>query len=309
METKHVVSEDQLAGLSEEERAALAEDDDLDTLQEIAGAGNDNDDEDEDDDDDQAADAAAATDSPAGDAAGKPDQAAAADTADEPVEARDDDDDDAQPIYKVDPVENYQQKLDDFAAEKKALREKLTEGDINLDQYEEQKDAIVAKEQAIIRQQDRADAFAEQNSQNAQANWQRTQERFFKADANAIYANNKTLMKALDSTVKDLAVDPANANKPARWFLQEADRQVRAAFGHTTAPTDKEPEPGKKPARKPDLSKIPKTLSGLPSAEISETGGDEFSGMENLSGMDLEREIARRTKTDPTFEKRYLQGT
>lgn len=308
------VTEDELAGLSEEERAALADDeestdDELDEDETDDDEGEDDGEDESGDDDDEES----GEDDKAGKPDGDPADPATADDAADAGVLEDDDDDEAPTLYKVDPVEKFDEQIAAFADEKKALRDKLNNGDLTLDEYETAKDAVVAKEQALREQQLKATMFEEQNRQNAVANWNKLQDKFFKAEANKIYSSNKLLMTALDTTVKELANDAANSDKPAKWFLQEADRRVREAFGHTGKPPVEQEKPVNPKdkaakARKPNLAKVPKTLANLPAAEQPETSGDEFAGLENLSGMDLEREIARRSKTDPTFERRYLQG-
>jgi hypothetical protein len=287
--------EDALEGLTADERAALedGDEDELEALKEIAEDSDESDDGDE---------APAAKDEPA---ATDEDQDAAAD--DESEEEEDEDDDEPvdlapfTPRYQVDPVENFDQQIADFSAEKKSLREQLNNGDIDLDAYETAKDEIVAKEQALREQNLKATIASEQNQQNIQARWQWEQEKFFNADANKMYGANKLLMAAMDTAVKELAADTANADKSAAWFLEEADKQVRSAFGlkdEVKAPEDKKPK-----GRKPDLSVVPKTLSNLPAADLNETGGDEFANLDKLEGMALEAAL---NKLSPDQQARYL---
>lgn len=292
MGTTNAVADAELERLSDEERAALADDEgeDLEALKDIADS-DETDTAGEEDNAEGAQDDADADGAEAGsedDSDDEPEDAASAEFV---------------PAYRVDPVEDFDKQISDLATEKKGLREKLNEGELTLDEYEEQKDAIVAKEQALREQNLKATIAAEQNQQNAQSRWQWEQEQFFNQEANKMYATNKLLMSAMDTAVKELANDPKNVNQSAAWFLREADKQVRAAFGQPKVETKLETKP-----RKPDLSAVPKTLAELPSAELPETSGDEFAGLEKLSGMELEREIARRSKSDPTFERRYLQA-
>lgn len=297
-------------GLSEAELAAIESDiDDVDTLKEIAGEDDedvaaiddtdeDEDDEDLDDDEDVAAIAAAKADSVA-DAAGD-----TTDTADDESDL-DDDEPEFQSSYKAEPVENFDAQIQDIADQKKALRVQLTNGDIDMDAYEDAKDALVAKEQGLREQNLKATIAAEQSEQNAQARWTWEQERFFADKTNSIY-NDKYLMGMLDMAIKDLAQTPANAQRSAPWFLQEADKLVRERTGNqrdVTATPKIDPKKETESKRKPDLSKVPKSLAGLPAAELPDTGEEEFAHLEKLDGLKLEAAIA---KLSPSQLNRYL---
>ena len=106
------------------------------------------------------------------------------------------------------------------------------------------------------------------------------------------------MVAALDSQVKILANDAANNRRPASWFLEEADRLVRSRFN--VAGEQKPKTPGN---RQPDLSVVPKTLSNLPAADLSETDSGEFAYLEKLDGIALEAALRKLT---PEQEQRYL---
>jgi hypothetical protein len=189
--------------------------------------------------------------------------------------------------YQAPQVDNYDAKAADFAAQKAELRRQMNEGDIDLDTYESQKDEIVAQEMTLREQKIKADISAEQSDQSNKARWLWDQERFFEADANAIY-KDKYLLAAFDAAVRDLGGDEANASQKGDWFLREADKLVRARF-NTAQPTQ-----AKQDGRKPDLSVVPKTLAHLPAAEIAQTGEiGEFDHIDRLDGLELERAVAR----------------
>lgn len=197
--------------------------------------------------------------------------------------------------YQAAPVEDYDTKVAELAAQKVELRRQMNEGDIDLDAYESQKDAIVAQEMTLREQKIKADISAEQNEQSSKARWLWDQERFFEAEANAIY-KDKYLLAAFDAAVRDLGGDEANANKKGEWFLREADKLVRARFGapKTAEPTAKQPD-----GRKPDLSVVPKTLAHLPAADIPQTGEvGEFDHLDRLNGLELEKAVSRLSEAE-----------
>ena len=291
-----------LKGLSEEELAALEDDDSDDDAASLESLldGDDADGDDDDDDDDDSTDGDDdAAPAPAGKSEQPVGKTADADSTDDSI--ADNGSPEFRTTYQVDPVENFDQKMADFEAQKKALRASFTDGTIDIDAYEEQKDAVIAEQQAIREQNLKYTIAVEQNEQNNIARWQWEQDRFFEADANAIY-KNKLVMSSLDTAVKDLAGAPENANKSAVWFLKEGDRQVREALGIGKA-ADKV---GKAAVtnRKPDLSKVPPNLGALPAAENSETGTSEFNYLENLDGMKLEQALSKLTLEQ---QARYLE--
>lgn len=289
------------SGLSPEEIAALNGDDGGDTqaLDAIIG------DADPEDDDagldvDPDADAGDEADGDA-DPENKPEDAAA--VVDAPANAQAAE---FQPQVVTQPVENFAQKMEAFETQKAELRTKLNDGDIDLEEYEKLKDAVTDQATELrMQQRDHENEVKRRTNEGAQR-WQWEQEQFFGRAANQIYSTNRLLNAALDTAVKDLANDPANAQQTGSWFLEEADRQVRALMAGTVE-TAKDAE--KKPAkadRKPDLTGIPKTLSTIPAAEAVDTGGAEFDYLDKLTGAALEQALAAIAK-DPIKEARYLR--
>lgn len=288
MAGKQDADQDDLSGLSPEEIAAIGgndvTDDEDDLLDDIIG-----------------------DDSNAGD----PDPDALDDDAD-PVDAQADNADadaeetpaaEFQPQTVTQPVENFNERMQSLEEQKADLRRQLNEGDIDLEKYEELKDKVAEEATELrLQQRDHENELKRKTTEGAQR-WQWEQDQFFGRDANKIYNTNKILGSALNTAVIDLANDPANGNRDGAWFLEEADRQVRALMGGN-APADK---PAGKQNRKPDLSGIPKTLSNVPAAENTETGGEEFLYLDKLSGAALEAELAKIAR-DPAKEARYLRS-
>uniref|UniRef100_UPI001C1F6A1D hypothetical protein n=1 Tax=Zoogloea sp. LCSB751 TaxID=1965277 RepID=UPI001C1F6A1D len=82
--------------------------------------------------------------------------------------------------------------------------------------------------------------------------------------------------------------------KPASFFLEEADRQVRKRFNMPAGEQTPAAKEAAKP-RQPDLSKVPKTLAQLPAAEMAETGDVEFAYLDKLEGIALEQALRKLT--------------
>lgn len=260
---------DELSMLSDEERAAIAADvPNVEALKAIAG---------DDDGGEPTAGEPAAEEAP---------EAVQPEAQPEKVEA---DADTFTHHYQVPPVEGYEEKAAEFAAQKTELRRQMNEGTIDLDQYEAAKDELIAKEMALREQKLKADIAAEQGEQSSKARWQWDQEQFFGAKENAIY-QDRYLLAAFDAAVRDLGGDAANADQKGSWFLREADKIVRARFNVGKADT---PQPQPKPdGRKPDLSVVPKSLAHLPAADIPQTGDvDEFAHIDRLIGIPYEEAV------------------
>jgi myosin heavy subunit len=210
------------------------------------------------------------------------------------------------PQTEAQPVENFDQRMQEFADKKAELRRKLSDGDIDIEQYEAQKDQLVDQETELkLAQRDYENAI-KREQQTARQKWEWEQEQFFDSEANQVYKDKgvrgTAMNAALDRAVRELAQDPANAKRSGSWFLQEADRQVREAMGLTKPPKQQERQ-----TRRADLSDIPKTLGNLPAAEQTETGDSEFGYLDKLEGVDLERELAKISR-DPVREARYLRS-
>ncbi len=305
-----------MKGLSDEERAALEDDDDeSEILKNIVGeddddndgknsegaatSGDDHDDGDAgvgDNDAAEAVAAAAASDS-------KPDNAddnsndGVADDAPAQVSAE------FQPEFRAQLPEGLADKITALDTRTADLIEKLETGEIDLPDFMAQKSAIDNERLQLTLAQKQAEWAQSQNEDARAQRWKWEQERFFGQEKAGIY-KDPIMMAALDASVKQLAADKAHASKPASFFLEEADRQIRHRFniiGNTKAADDKAKET--KHRRDPDFSKLPKTLANLPAADIAETGSDEFAYLDKLEGIALEQALRKLT---PEQEARYL---
>lgn len=269
-------------GLSEEELAALEgeEDEKLDNIDDLDSDDSDSDSDDDGDDDLDTGD----DDQPT-----KPDakEPAPAEQADAPVENEVE-----QPEFepKVEPVADYETKISELVAKEDELAEQFDMGEITQREYRQQIRDLDSQRRALEDQQ----RDFEKSQEIAAQKWSWEVDTFMEAMAEQgmDYKNNKLLNAALDTAVKDLANKPENNDKPSRWFLNEAHKQVSELLGKPVkAPTT---DPVKKAVsdRKPDMTKVPQTLADAPQAQNEVAGTDEFSKLDQLSGMDLERALA-----------------
>lgn len=287
--------EEELEGLSEEERAALEDEEDtsVDDLEDDDPDDDLEDDQDDDPEEDQDDD----------DADADNDQDADDEEVTEPTPQSE-----FTPQYKADPVENFDARMKELTDRKRDLRNQYQDGDLGLDEYEEQRDAVEEEALKLREANLKYEMSQEQTAQTAAQRWQWEQDRFFGVGANKVYLNDPMIGSAFDAAVKSLAAGDVNNDKSMSWFLEEADRMTRERFN---VPGEKDDERDSKPSvkvnrrKKSDRSKIPPNLGDLPAADVPETGGDEFSKLDGLEGMALEQALAKMSQSE---QERYLKG-
>ncbi len=307
---KHDIEDDELEGLSEDERAALeAEDDEAEILKSIADDeeelddGDDQDDDEAAEDDEEAGEGDAADGREADDPApeGNGEEGAETELSANPAPAQPAAPDFV-PQFTAKVPEDLGARLEDVNARFAQLQQKLEDGDISVAEYVVQNQALVDERMALKLAEEQAKWADAQNREQRQQRWQWEVERFHATEAAALY-KDPIMKAALDVAVRQLDADPANAKKPDAWFLEEADRQVRQRM--SLAPADK-PASGRRAAKQPDLSNLPRTLGNLPAAELSETGADEFAYLDKLLDKDPMAYEAALRKLTPEQEARYL---
>ena len=266
------VSEAELEELGEEERAALM------------------DEEDEAEAEDEAEPEAEA-------AADEPEQEAEAEAEPEPEQAATDEP--FIPRYQANPVENFDENLATLNEQKRSLRTQYNDGDIDLDEYEEQREKVETDILTLREANFKATIAQEQQAQLEQQKWMWEVGRFL--DDNPYIKENRAAFRAVDALIIDLKQDPANQGKSNQWFLSEAKRQYEEAPRGASPPVaSKEP-----PKRGKTKKALPPNLGDMPSAEIPDTGGDEWAHLDKLDGMALESALA---KMSPAEQERYLRG-
>lgn len=309
-----------MAQLSDEERAALEEDElspeERAALTAIAG-GEDADDEDDDEDDDGDEDAtdtkAAGKDDDADDKGGKPD-VKAADTAIPDDDGVDDDDAPPpfKPHYKVEIPADLDEQLATLATKEAELAEQMKAGEIDMTEFLAQQ-RTVAKEIAKLEStRERAATFEELNAQAATQEWNWTVAQFLrkvKKNEGIDYTPDSAMGNDFDTFVKAIAARPENADKDFAFFLTEAHKRVKALHGIAVADSKPEPKPkpGDKPAaRKPGVKNLPAGLAHVPGGDgPGDVGDDEYAALDKLEGLEYETALAAMPKA---ARERYLQA-
>lgn len=253
---------------------------------------------------------------------------AGAETEDEDEE-EDEEEDEPQPFfprYAAPVVDKYD---DQITALDKRLTEaegKFKAGDIELDGLLAESRKIEGERRVLSEAKLKHDISVELSTQTDVQSWQFEISRFMhhiKRADDVDYKGNRTLNAALDQAVKDLgnAKDKdgklLHADKPGRWFLREAHKQVMKDIGRGKpaadtgdADTPEERKAKEKEAvasRRNDPKKLPKTLAKVPAADADDAGGDpEFANLEGLEGLDLEDAVARMS---PAQQDKWARST
>jgi len=306
-------SEEELAGMSEAEREALLDEEQVDESVEQDAEGDDDEGADDGADDRLAGDDEADDDD---DEADDEDEAEGDGEDDEPVDDEGDADegDDAESTQEPEPQQpemrlqtevpdDADQRLAQIGNDMKHLREKFHDGDIDLDEYEAERTKL-DDERNDLRMSMRLHEAEVKGRQQAMLNqFYQQRDNFF--EQNADLYKTERVKGMFQQIVQEIAAKPENANQTADFFITEADKQLRSDFGIPAPGANEQPE-GKRRARKKsarDRANVPPNIGDAPAAEIPETSTSEFAHLEKLSGMELERALAKLT---PEQQERYL---
>lgn len=221
----------------------------------------------------------------------------------EPAAAEEPGDKEVQPfkfVYNAELPENYEDAVKNLQAQKKELRSKFTDGELDLEEYEEARDKVEQEERVLNEARLKVDLAAEQKRQEQEQRWVWEQENFFSKKANQAYLADPILSNALDFKIKELANNPDNSSKSMKWVLDEADRQVRLRL--QVPGGDK----NKAVASASRNYSPPPNIGDMPTADINDTADSSpFAHIDRLKG--LAREAALAKLTDEEVD-RYLQG-
>lgn len=318
-------SEEFLSGLTDEERAALQEDDgsgDTTTLAESlrddgANSGTTTDDDankggDDGKTDDDAA-AKGKTDDAAGAAAGADDAAgkkgddegnddAAANTGAKPIV----------PLLVAEAPADADAKLKEIGDKKAELVEQFDNGDITAKEYQTQLDTLGRQERELERAIDKAKIATEMKQQQEMSAWLGQVNDFTHKD-HPEYSKSRVRWTALDTFVKEIAAKPENANLDGREILRQAHEMVVADLGEASAPRadtggkdgGKKDEKDGKPLKGPKIEPPP-TLAKVPAAENQDVEGGRWAALDRLAQTDPIELEEKLMKMSPADRDAYL---
>jgi len=178
------------------------------------------------------------------------------------------------------------------------LRRRFAAGEFDATQFEAHLDRLAEDREQIMAARIHAQVSEQVQSQTAQNEWHKTIASFMRDVRGEVNYRKEAVRHAdLDLFVKALANSPENAQRPMRWFLEEAHKRVMALHG-VTAPASAAAKPAAQPvaavaARRADPSQVVQTLAQVPGA-----AGDidpvsvEFANIDKLDGLAFEQALA-----------------
>lgn len=209
---------------------------------------------------------------------------------------------------------DYNDRVAKLAEDRKDLRARRDAGEIDMAEFDAESERLGDERDALNKLALKAEISQETEQQNAQRQWRNAIESQFRAaKADGIdYATDAAKQADLDTFVKVLANNPATADKPMEWFLEEAHKRVKALHGvgiamgvSTAADVTTKPAAAKPADRKPPVAAIPKGLSQVAGGDGPGDLAGEFAEIDRLEGDDLESAIGKMT---PVQRERYMRG-
>lgn len=280
-------TDDELDQLTDEEREALESDDDY-VDDDDADTDDDSTDADDDSRDDDASGTRESGDDDASDAdAGEDDQPGRDDGADPAAQAEP-----GQPARKeYSPSLNsklpddFDQQLSKIASDRTELRKKYNEGDIDFDEYEQQRDALDDQRRTLEQQKFKADIADEMRADR----WINRDVASFLAE-HPEYKSGSSLHRMLDEEVRTLQAKAESEGKdpldPA--ILQAAHKNIREGIERDLGIT----APAKTATRRqapPPARNVPPTLANVPAAELEGTDGGRWASLDRLAETNPEK--------------------
>jgi len=281
------ISESELAGLSDEERAALSDDSD-----ETAEA-------EPDDQEEAAAEASDEGEKPKdGEEAEEEAHADEAPEADEEVSAKDEEPDEEAPKLpeqrKVADLNEFDGKIKEIEDALNELDTQVADGDIDLTDHIRQTRQLQDAKTQIMLEKANAQRNAEENQLEIGRQWDQAIDQFYSEPANKVFdapdqGGNELAFETMRNWLMKL--QEKQPGRAPSWYLNKAKADVSEMMGLAT---QQQQEPKKRRKSALDGANIPNTLSELPAAKNNTVQG-EFSHLDKLSGEELEEAVARMT--------------
>ncbi|HJV52781.1 MAG TPA: hypothetical protein VJ652_15040 [Noviherbaspirillum sp.] len=202
------------------------------------------------------------------------------------------------PILVAEVPQDADAKLAEIGTKKADLLTQFDDGDITAKEYQTALDAILKEERAIERQIDKAQLAQEMEQQRLQNEWNSTVSSFL--ESNKQYKDNPRLYRALDQEVRDVAATDEAKGMTGAQILAKAHANLAEAFGFAAPKQDGTKPTGKQPITKPAL---PPSLHNVPSAEVEDMSGGKFAALDRLSGIAYEEALS---KLSPAEREAYL---
>ena len=197
-----------------------------------------------------------------------------------------------------------------------ALDKKYEAGDIEAKDYTVAQRGLTG-ELSDLKADLREVGFVENaNAQLAHGDWNKSVDGFLQANSEF---EDPILSGGLNSALNQLYADEKNLGASHNWYLETAKRAVleritpaEAALDAPPGAAATDPNAAAVAAAKAAAAatgdakdKLPKTLGDVPAAGEADVSADEFAALDGMSGMELEAKLAAMT---PAQQDAYLRG-
>lgn len=291
------LSEEDLAMLTEEERAGLLDDEDEDDDQDVDDA----------DDDDTGADGKADDKGDENDADGDDSQDAGADSntqGDSKVGENEDKLDDPikpTPLFKAELPADIEAKRTALDTQEDDLVKKFDEGDITFAEYNKELRSLNRERADLDRAELKAELAQEAQQSQVEQTWQVTANTF--VAEHPLISKNETMWSSFDAIVRRVTAETMQkGEQPSRRDLEKAYKQWTEDLGIADAGTQK-PQPKQK---KQNI--VPPNLGKVPAATANDTDDGKFAHLDRLAESDPLAFEAALAKMSDAQSDEYMQA-
>jgi hypothetical protein len=172
---------------------------------------------------------------------------------------------------------------EEHVAAKAALAKQFEDGEVTTAQF-------IDLSEDLTRAKLQSDMATRSAASSEEAQWAARQDAFFSTPGNEVIRDDPRVWAAMQAQLESMYADVKFKDYTDMQFLNEAGREVRKLFGIEPA-AKAAAVPAKKPAG--TEIEIPTTLAGVPAAESNTDGGNEFSALDKLNGMEYEFAYAK----------------
>lgn len=309
------LSPEDLAMLTEEERAGLEEDEDEEgNGDDTGGEGQDGADNGDGGEGDEGGDDPADSKKPEGDEGeGKktPDNADAGDGANSDTDGGDDAAGDdkvtppPQPLFKADLPADIEAKRQGLDTKEDELIAKFDEGDITFAEYNKEIRALNRERSALDRAELKAELAAEAAQSQSEQTWNETAQSF--VAEHPLISKNETTWSSFDAVIRRITAEVMEkGGQPGRRELEKAYKQWTEDLGISTATEQKQDPAPQQKQKKQNV--VPPTLGKVPAATANDTDDGKFAHLDRLAESDpLAYEAALAKMTDAQRDE-YMQA-
>lgn len=194
-----------------------------------------------------------------------------------------------QPVYRASVPADMDVQVAQNRQAMAQLRRQLHDGDIDADDYERHLSHLEDQREQLQEARTRARIATEMQEQARSTEWMNTINQFvgdIARDGQVDYRKDVQRQQELDTYVRALGANPANNDKPMRWFLETAHKMVIGASGSNPQKTSRHDD------------------DYTPQQQAS-TASSHFERLDSLTGLAYERALSRLSADE---RDDYLRG-